>query len=63
MKTKMSFRVICAFLGFLLLFMVISLIVMTGVRDEDIGIGGAAELVIGEEKVEPGIVFIFEIFV
>ena len=44
MKTKMSFRVICAFLGFLLLFMVISLIVMTGVRDEDIGIGGAVLL-------------------
>ena len=44
MKPKMSFRVICAFLGFLLLFMVISLIIMTGVRDEDIGIDGAVLL-------------------
>jgi len=34
MKPKMTFRVICAFLGFLLLFMVISLIVINGNKDE-----------------------------
>ena len=44
MKPKMSFRIICAFLGFLLLSMVISLIIMTEVRDEDIGIDGAVLL-------------------
>ena len=44
MKPKMSFRIICAFLGFLLLSMVISLIIMTELRDEDIGIDGAVLL-------------------
>ena len=40
----MSFRIICAFLGFLLLSMVISLITMTELRDEDIDFMPSYEL-------------------
>ena len=41
MKPSILFRIICALLGLLLLFMVIALIAMDGVQDKEIGIDGA----------------------
>ena len=56
MKPKMSFRITCAVLGFLKLFLAIFLIFTDGLKDEEIGIEGAVFVGFG------GIYFLYYAF-